>query len=348
MVINAKITGIKYTPLLCDSLILYQDTEFESVLNKNVSFLLNINEQSIAISKWVSPKRTRSYPGARVYNTLSYLGKKVTIIPFVKDEGADGDRDFIQWDTISLMSLLGVYVIVAFYSKADKNDNYKNKITKQIYDSEFIIKELDKLLSYQSDALHWNIEQIDNITIPANKAKHAYCSIQNELNLKMHSPSEIDKRIKIILKGKDEFMNTSRNSAKEAQIRETHTIQPKEKVTDGIKAQVNITNYLGGTYYLTCDEAKIINNEIHIIEAKHTENGKIPSLDDIKEGFIKMILFSNLKEVTVNDKELNPIPFLKLTSNSKNINLEDELIKKIILEAKTNNFKLILPDGKVI
>jgi len=310
--------------------------------------LLNINEQAIAISKWVSPKRTRSYPGARVYNTLGYSGKKITIIPFVKDEGADGDRDFIQWDTISLMSLLGVYVIVAFYSKAGKSDNYKNKITNQIFDSEFIIKELDKLLSYQSDALHWNIEQIDNITIPANMAKHSYCRIQNELNVKMHSLSGIEDRIAIILQGKDEFMNTSRNSAKKAQIRETHTIQPKEEVADGIKAQINITNYLGGTYYLTCDEAKINNDEIHIIEAKHTKNGEIPSLDDIKEGFIKMILFSNLKEVTVDNKKLNPIPFLKLTSNSKNINLENELIKKIILEAKTNKFKLILPDGKII
>ncbi|WP_461246196.1 hypothetical protein [Treponema sp. R6D11] len=348
MVINAKITGIKYTPSLCDHLITYQAAEFESVLNKNTVFLLDINGHSIAISKWVSPKRTRSYPGARVYNTLGYFGKKVTIIPFVKDEGADGDRDFIQWDTISLMSLLGVYVIVAFYSKAGKNDNYKNKITNQIFDSEFIIAELDKLLSYQSDALHWNIEQINNITIPANMAKHSYCRIQNELNVKMHSITEMDNRIKIILQGKDEFMNTSRNSAKEAQIRETHTIQPKEKVTDGIKAQINITNYLGGTYYLTCDEAKIINNEIHIIEAKHTKYGEIPSLDDIKEGFIKMILFSNLKAVTVNDKELNPIPFLKLTSESTNINLADELIKKIIFEAKTNNFKLILPDGKII
>jgi hypothetical protein len=28
-------------------------------------------------------------------------------------KGKDGDRDFLQWDTISLMSLLGIYVIIA-------------------------------------------------------------------------------------------------------------------------------------------------------------------------------------------------------------------------------------------
>jgi hypothetical protein len=43
----------------------------------------------------------------RVYNTL-YLSKKITIIPIIKDEGLGGDRDFIQWDTISLMSLIEI------------------------------------------------------------------------------------------------------------------------------------------------------------------------------------------------------------------------------------------------
>jgi hypothetical protein len=40
-----------------------------------------------------------------VYNTLNYV-KRATIVPFVKDEGIDGDRDFIQWDTISLMNIM--------------------------------------------------------------------------------------------------------------------------------------------------------------------------------------------------------------------------------------------------
>ena len=69
-------------------------------------------DNEFAVSWWVSPKRTRSYPYARVYDTLGFSGKKATIIPIIKDEGKDGDRDFLQWDTISLMSLLGVYVIV--------------------------------------------------------------------------------------------------------------------------------------------------------------------------------------------------------------------------------------------
>lgn len=82
----------------------------------------------------VSSKRTRSYPYARVYDRLAFQGKKVTIIPIFKDEGLDGDRDFLQWDTVSLMSLLGVYVIIGYYVSATPNPNYKNKITNQRFD----------------------------------------------------------------------------------------------------------------------------------------------------------------------------------------------------------------------
>jgi hypothetical protein len=382
MIIDARITGIKYSPLLCETLPTAALSDFENALNKHSSFLLEIHNNIIAVSKWVSPKRTRSYPGARVYNTLNHSGKKITIIPFVKDEGKDGDRDFIQWDTISLMSLLGVYVIIAYYSSAVKNTNYKNKITAQEFDAEFIILEIEKILSYQSDALHWNIEQISNIMIPSNLAKHHYAKIEINTGVAMHSLSGINKRIKLILKDKNEFMNLSRNLSKTAQYREIQTIQPKEKITSGIKAMVNITNYLGGTYYLTCDETEIIGNNINIIEAKHTKNGILPSIDDIKEGFIKMILFTNLKDVSVDGIQLNPVPVLKLTAGNTALSTDNKLesfgnfslrtttttrmqnaqhfsetcsdyrtsplLKDVIREAKINNFKLILPDGSII
>jgi hypothetical protein len=87
----------------------YDIEEFDKALSESGSFILEIDKENrIAVSRWVSPKRTRSYPYARIYDTLSFSGRKVTIIPIIKDEGKDGDRDFLPWDTISLMSLLGV------------------------------------------------------------------------------------------------------------------------------------------------------------------------------------------------------------------------------------------------
>jgi hypothetical protein len=155
MDISAKITGIKYTPFLCKKLNEIDYNNFEKTLSEKVNFILNINEDNqFAISWWVSPKRTRSYPYARVYDTLGFSGKKVTIIPIFKDEGKDGDRDFLQWDTISLMSLLNVNVILSYYSSAEASSRYKNKITNQRFDIKQIEEQLKNLIHYQSDALH--------------------------------------------------------------------------------------------------------------------------------------------------------------------------------------------------
>ena len=44
------------------------------------------------------------------------------------------------------MSLLGVYVIVEYYVKADKNLKYRNKITNQKFDTEYIKNEILRLL----------------------------------------------------------------------------------------------------------------------------------------------------------------------------------------------------------
>ncbi|MDW8106684.1 MAG: hypothetical protein RMK45_04290 [Armatimonadota bacterium] len=45
------------------------------------------NGTEIALSKWTGPKRTRTYPLARVYDTYSHGGKIITVIPIIKDEG---------------------------------------------------------------------------------------------------------------------------------------------------------------------------------------------------------------------------------------------------------------------
>ena len=135
MDIFAQIKGIEYKPYLCKELDEVKMNEFDKALSSKTSFILNVdNTNKIAISWWVSAKRTRSYPYARVYNTLSFSGKKITIIPIFKDEGKDGDRDFLQWDTISLMSLLGVYVIISYYVDATQSLRYRHKIADQRFD----------------------------------------------------------------------------------------------------------------------------------------------------------------------------------------------------------------------
>src|SRR3989338_4605468 len=73
MDILAKIKGIKYNPLLCRDLEVFDYKNLEMTLASCASFILNINkENKVAISWWVSAKRTRSYPYTRVYVIIAY------------------------------------------------------------------------------------------------------------------------------------------------------------------------------------------------------------------------------------------------------------------------------------
>ncbi len=77
---------------------------------------------------------------------------------------------------------------------------------------------------------------------------------------------------------------------------------------------MTITNYLGGQYFLTVDEVKVNKGIIYLIESKHSKNSILPSKSDIKDGLLKMILYSNLSKEKVNDLEIKNIPVLRLTS----------------------------------
>jgi len=347
MHISAKITGIKYKPFLCRELNTYIFSELDIAIIRNGSFLLKVNtENQFAVSWWTSAKRSRIYPYARVYDSLSFQGKKITIIPIYKDEGKRGDRDYLQWDTISSMSLLGVYVIISYYVDADPNPRKEEKITEQKFDTENIKSEIKHLLSYQSDALHWNLSQIDKVGEIGQKALDSYVKISKKLGIEMHSIKFAEKRIQNLLKSKEDFMNLSRDLAEKAQHRESVTIQPKEKLS-GTKATLTIENYLGGYYYFTCDEVILDNQNICLIEGKHTKDDNLPSLIDIKDGLWKMILFTNLEDVRVRGEKYNPMPILKLTTGSdfriESLNeTQREMLNLLKQESIANNFKIMI------
>lgn len=352
MDIFAEITGIKYTPFLSRKLNVFDLDNFEEALSKEATFILNVNEKDeIAVSWWVSAKRTRSYPYARVYDSLDFAGKKVTIIPIVKDEGKEGDRDFLQWDTISLMSLLGIYVIISYYSDAAASSRYENKITNQRFDIEHVKDNINTLLSYQSDSLHWNLSQIDKVGEIGQRALKAYDKISKKVGVEMHSRSSAEKRIAELQKDKAVFMKLSRELAEKAQRREIITKQPKEKLK-GAKATLTIKNYLGGYYFFTSDEVKIDKQNIYLIEGKHTKTNRLPSLEDIKDGLLKMILFTNLKDVKISGINYTSTAVLKLTTGTnfslKSLNkTQIETLNLLKQEAKTNNFKILL-NGRFI
>ncbi len=364
MNIVAKITGIEYEPIIKQDLEVYGFHECDINEIPPSAVLKFDGNKSIAISKWVSPKRTRSYPYERVYNTLVHT-KKATIIPIVKDEGKAGDRDYIQWDTIALMSLLDVYVIISYYVEAEKRvtSSGKIKITKQKFDNSYVKENLSKILKYHSSALHWNLKQIEHLSEIIAKAKTAYAKISKSTGVELKSIHGIDSFADNIKKGRDEFMNYSRLKAHDAQSREFVTSQPKEHLATKSKARITIKNYLGGNYFLTVDEIKKYKNKISLLESKHSRKSVLPSNGDIKDGLLKMILFTNLEEVAIDGKFYTPEAVLNLTSSTVNGNISNvnsknkienwiknnkltqkqiEFLNSLFKEAKKNKFKITI------
>jgi hypothetical protein len=365
MQIIATITGISYQTFLPNQLTEIFLNDFD-INNCPASCQVNTLQSNFAISKWVSPKRTRSYPYERAYNTLG-SGKKITIIPAIKDEGFDGDRDFIQWDTVSLMSLLDVYVILAYYSEAEKNKKYTNKITNQKFDNQYVINKIQEISVYHSSALHWNLKELnENFSPIITKVKNAYSKIAEKLKVQIHNEKGITDFQNEIAKSVKSFMEFSRQKAQNAQSREFVTQQPKESLQTLTKAKITITNYLGGQYFLTVDEIRLEEENIYLIEGKHSNSGLLPSKGDIKDGLLKMILYSNLKNVEVNNSVYNSIPILLLTStklkseidsnaldSTKTVffkqnglnNAQQKFLDTLFEEANTNGFLVILKKG---
>lgn len=354
MELIGEIENISYKKIIREKLkhVEWQGEDINSIPSKCI---LNFEGVRFAISRWVSPKRTRSYPYARVYDTVQReASKTVTIIPLVKDEGLGGDRDFLQWDTVSLMSLLNVYVIPAYYCRA-KRSKRPNKITSQKLDSDFIVEKLRELADYRASALHWNLKELSghNLLRLSDKILECYRNISKELGVEMHSEEGLLKFIEKIKFGIEEFKNFSRVKAEEAQKRERATLQPKERLGKGVKATLTIKNYLGGMYYFTVDEVYIEDKHVYLVESKHTRRHILPSKNDIKDGLLKMILYVNISSLKLGDREVKFTPVIKLSSEAlsgsfKNWDIlklgriDNKFVSSLIEEAEVNGFEVWL------
>jgi hypothetical protein len=365
MEITAEIIGgIKYKQhLKCD--LTAVSLENFNINSAQSSCVISDGQNRVAVSKWVSPKRTRSYPYERVYNTFA-VSKRITVIPIVKDEGAAGDRDFLQWDTVSRMSLLDVYVIPAYYETAEKHRSRADKITNQKFNNEFVLNKIRELSSYHSSALHWNLNELKNIGRLLKTVKENYRKIAARTQARFHGEKGLDDFSALITENLSAFMESSRLKAQSAQAREFLTLQPKEILSTATKAKITITNYLGGKYFFTVDEILIGGENLRLIESKHSKSGKLPSTGDIKDGLLKMMLYSNLENVRAAGKIYQSLPVLRLTSEklsgkiASNSSAEEQaeffrvnklnarqmaLVKNLFAEARENNFSVILENG---
>ncbi len=288
------IRGVSYRTYLADKL---KEIDFDvfDINTANTCGLIKTTTTELAYSQWVSPKRTRSYPFARIYHTYN-SSKVLTIIPVIKDEGKDGDRDRIQYSTISWMNLLNVYIVLAYYQTADKSTRKeqikKDKLSNQRFNNDFVKSQIQEIIDYRQSALHWNKNLFEQrFTQIFEQALNCYDYISRETGVKVHSRQGMDDYLQQIIEEFEEFRNISLKGSQSASKREALTSHKLEYLVDGLKATFSIENYLGGVYYLTPDEIFYENDTYVIQESKNTSKAALPKLPDIQDGLFKLILF---------------------------------------------------------
>lgn len=311
------------------------------------------SKNKIAYSKWVTPKRTRSYPFARIYDTYSFGGKRITVIPVIKDEGIGAARnksnnDRVNFITLSWMNLTNVFVILAWYSEAEKKDEYR--ITGQKFDIAYVNKKIKEISEYQFDAHHWNNKHFteDFVSI-YKKAVSSYEKISKELEVKMHASQGHNQFLeKIISSDKtkidlDKFAVETLGKSKLAAARETSTTHKREFLTENSEKPIfEMQNNLGGNYYLTSDEIFIDEKSKKVIiqESKNATDGRLPKEADIKDGLFKILLFSQIKDLKIDDVKYQYSVSLKLTgtiSTSISLPAEKAAIENFIKKENFSN-----------
>ena len=327
------IKDVTYQAQLTSLLDMYSLADFD-INTAHSSGLIQAPSGVLSFSKWVSPKPTRSYPFERLYNT--YNGQKIiTIIPILKDEGADGDRDFIAFKTFSWMSLLNIYVVLAYYSSATKRQGVKQKITNQLFETDVVRQQIIEITHYKQSALHWNrtiLEEKFVSTLLFALQKYQEIALLTKVRIHGHS-SKID----TLLEGLESYKRVSLTASRNAAIRETKVNHALEIADSSDKYVLEIENYLGGVYSLSPDGLIFEQNRWVIVESKNTTKGRLPQLSDIKDGLFKLILFSNLDRLECDGAKVDFTTRLQLSGNNIVGQLKMPCITELVEQFIANN-----------
>jgi hypothetical protein len=275
------IRDVRYRPQMIDALHvhLWDDFDINAVRGAGI-IQFDTPHDVLLVSRWISPKRTRSYPFARLYSGYAHNGRIVTVIPVIKDEGAAGDNDRINAMTFSWMSLMNIYIVLAWYDQASPA-RASGKITRQRLNAPYVREQIAAVRDYKASALHWNTSHfLNNFESVFMRAVERYQAIGELYAIPMHSPTDhmrvLEKyRVGGIFNLEQYRMHTLFTSAAAAQ-REVGVSHMHERLDDGEKALFRIENYLGGQYFLTADEVFREGDVWVIQEAKHSTRTLLP------------------------------------------------------------------------
>jgi len=264
---------------------------------------VKVGESIFDIIKFTTPKRTRSFPMARMFEILSSPHKKVALVPIVKDEGAQAD--YLGFETVSIINTFGFYCILSYYDDAEIKVGKSTKITSQKLSFESIITDLTLIDSENYSTDKWNTKIIQNFETFLNLAKHGYDKIANKLGLNendLRSIKNIDSHLKIIKeKGLDGYISWKNKNKLVSQYSELHTLQPKEDVISELKPialDIYFSNDFGFkspiVFHVAIDEFYMSKDRFWFIEKKKRSKARTDTKNNIIESIFRDILYSSL------------------------------------------------------
>lgn len=191
MIIKGFVRDISYmSQFSIPTLTTYSLPDFD-VNSARQAGLINLGDEGnyLAFARWISPKRTRSYPFARLYDTFHLSVPRIAIIPIIKDEGADTDNnDRINYMTFSWMSLLNIFILLVWYEDAKRKSSSKHLITAQKINSNYVREKLSEISQYRLSALHWNTSHFQrDFSDVYQRAVDSYQKIAEKLDVRLHS-----------------------------------------------------------------------------------------------------------------------------------------------------------------
>lgn len=332
----------------------------EAMKDKKRSFLSKFsNGEKIAISVWTTPKRTKTPPWPRVYSTLPYPRKKISIIPVQASYGLYGDKNIIQPATISWITSFGVYVIIGVYTNADKkpkgkqsaNANPSKKSTKGKmvftdfqYDLIEIENQITNIITGNIEIHDWNQMQIKKIPELLYEATEHNKRLGKELDVIVQNFRNIERDLVSWKQDYSKFLSDHDEKSISAQNREFKSSQKLEKVP-GKKGKVDIDVPDFPKLHLTADSMEVDVNQkiITLLEGKNTKD-KLPSKDMVVEQLVKLMIFKKC-DFQINNKSFQKRLVCYLTGKGKSSDSDIKyMYQDLIKECQVNDIEFRFND----
>ncbi|NCO42284.1 MAG: hypothetical protein COZ06_28165 [Armatimonadetes bacterium CG_4_10_14_3_um_filter_66_18] len=275
---------------------------------------LRFGEGTLDVSQWETPKRTRTYPLARVYRLLQSPHRRGALIPAVKDEGSGLNPDVLGLDTLHLLTLFGVYAVVGHYLGA-RGETQKRRSGEEVLvlrdqrlDFEAALTKLEVAAAPEVSVVDWNRGEVDLFAVSLERSAAAYRRLHEQTGVPLTTVASCERRLAVLHDGGlPAYVRWSDRFRLRSQHAETVSVQPKEhlvgpaaKVLVDLRLDCDLGAGEQVWLHLAPDEGWVVGNQVFVLEKKAN-----PSENDLLGAIFKNMAFRSMKVENVT----NPVHF---------------------------------------